>query len=63
MLNILLRIILQDFPCGAVSEGSRIVSAVALVTAVARVPSLGWELPYATGRAKIIIIIVLHTMW
>lgn len=38
--------------CGAVGQGSGIVSAVAGVIAVARIRSLDQELPNVTGMAK-----------
>ena len=30
----------------------KVVTAVALVTAVVQIPSLTWELPYAMGKKK-----------
>ena len=43
---------IMEFPCGWAGEGPDIVTTVALVTDVAHVPSLGRELPHATGTAK-----------
>ena len=43
---------LPEFPCGAVSLGSEVVSAEAWVIAVAWVRSLAQHLPHATGMAK-----------
>ena len=39
--------IFSEFPRGSAGEGTGIVTAVALVTAVPRVPSLAWELLHA----------------
>ena len=42
----------KKFPGGSVGGGSGIVTAVAQVTAVLRVPPLAQELPHAMGSAK-----------
>ena len=42
----------KEFPCGAVGEGSSVLTAEALVTAVWQVWSLVWELPRAVGMEK-----------
>ena len=39
-------------PYDSVGQGSSLVTAVALVTVVAQVGSLAWELPHAIGVAK-----------
>ena len=39
-------------PCGAVGEGSNIVTAAAQVAAVVWVQSLARELPHAAGAAR-----------
>ena len=40
-----------EFPGGSVGKGPGIVTAVALVRAVAQVQPLAWELPHAAGAA------------
>ena len=42
----------REFPGGSVGQGSSIIAAVALVTAVAQVRPMAWELLYARGIAK-----------
>ena len=42
---------MEEFSCGAVSQGSIVVTAAAWVTAMAQVQSPAWELPYALGVA------------
>ena len=42
----------QEFPGSSVGSGTDIVTAVALVTAVARVQPLTWELSHVMGVAK-----------
>ena len=42
----------KEFPGGAVSQGSSIVTAVAQVTAEAQVQSLAQKLPHAKSTAK-----------
>ena len=39
--------------CGTAGYSFSLVTVVAWVTAVARTSSLAWELPHATGAAKI----------
>lgn len=46
------RAIAREFPGGSGFWGSGTVAMVALVTAVARVWSLAWELSHAVGAAK-----------
>ena len=41
-----------EFPGGSAGQGSSIVTAVALVTAVMQVQFLAWELLHALGTAK-----------
>ena len=43
----------MEFSCGAVGQGSGIVTATAQAVAVAWVQSLAWELAHATSFAKI----------
>ena len=45
---------MEEFSCGAVSQGSIVVTAAAWVTAMAPAPTgpLAWEPPYATGLAQ-----------
>ena len=43
---------MREFPCGSAGEGSGIVIAMALVTAVTRVQSLAQELLNVWGVAK-----------
>ena len=43
---------LKEFPGGVAVKGSNIVTAVAQVTAVVQVQSLGWELLHALSTAK-----------
>ena len=47
-----LKTMAQEFPGGSGGEGSGVVTSVALVTAVACVRSLVWELLQAVGTAK-----------
>lgn len=42
----------MEFPCGAVGEGSNIVTAAAQVAAMVWVQSLARELPHSKGMAK-----------
>ena len=42
----------QEFSCGAVGQGSGVVTAAAQVAAVAQVQSLAQQLPYAVSMAK-----------
>ena len=42
----------MEFPCGAVGEGSNIVTAAAQVAAMVWVQSLARELPHAAGAAR-----------
>ena len=42
----------KEFSCGAVGQGSGVVTAAAWLTTVVRVWSPAWELPYALGAAK-----------
>ena len=51
-LGLIIRKHHRKFLCAAPVQGSGIVTAVAWVTAVARVQSLAWELPDAMGMAK-----------
>ena len=41
-----------EFPCGTVGKGPHVGTEVALVAAVAQVPSLAGELPYAVDAEK-----------
>lgn len=41
-----------EVSCGAGGQGSSVVSAVALIAAVVKIPPLVQELPYAIGMAK-----------
>ena len=43
---------IEEFLGASVGEESGIITAVALVTAVAQVPSLGRELPHVMGTTK-----------
>ena len=52
MLNAVFRILFQGVPCGSAGSGSSTVTAVALVTAVARVQSLAWECLHTLGMAE-----------
>ena len=45
-------ILLGEFPDGSAGQGSNIVTAVAVVTAMVQVHSLGWEL-HGMGAAKL----------
>ena len=42
----------MEFPSGLAGEESRVVTAVAAVTAVAQVQSLVQEIPHAVGTAE-----------
>lgn len=42
----------QEFFSGSAGQGSVTVIAVALITAVAKFPSLAWELPSSTSLNK-----------
>ena len=42
----------EEFPCGTMGKGTSVVTAVALIAAMAQVQSLAWEFPHATGVAK-----------
>ena len=44
--------LLREFPCGTAGKGCGIVTAVALVIAMAWVQSLAWELLHATSAVK-----------
>ena len=43
---------LREFSYGTVGQGSGIVTALTQVTAMARIQSLSWELPHASGAAR-----------
>ena len=47
-----MKCILWEFSDGLAGSGSCVFTTVALVTAVAQLQSLAWELPHAAGVAK-----------